>query len=271
MERILDKTRGMLKKILQMQKEIKQKTPVEKLIFPESDEEVSPSEVVQTVNISTKSVVRATITILAILLLAYFLYEIRGLLILFFISIFFASALEPFVDWMEKRHVPRSIGVILILLVFFGFFIVVIGSAVPIVVEQLTLIITNIVDYFGGLLNRLQAAEGVEFLPETVRNYIKNGFGSINIEFISKRLLDNFSNITAQIKDLVSGVGSTVGVVGAGLTSFTLSIADFFFSLILVFFLVFFLVVDKNNLHEFFQSLFPKKYGAYISTRIADV
>ena len=271
MERILDKTRGMLKKILQMQKEIKQKTPVEKLIFPESDEEVSPSEVVQTVNISTKSVARATITILAILLLAYFLYEIRGLLILFFISIFFASALEPFVDWMEKRHVPRSIGVILILLVFFGFFIVVIGSAVPIVVEQLTLIITNIVDYFGGLLNRLQAAEGVEFLPETVRNYIKNGFGSINIEFISKRLLDNFSNITAQIKDLVSGVGSTVGVVGAGLTSFTLSIADFFFSLILVFFLVFFLVVDKNNLHEFFQSLFPKKYGAYISTRIADI
>ena len=261
----------MLKKILQMQKEIKQKTPVEKLIFPESDEEVSPSEVVQTVNISTKSVARATITILAILLLAYFLYEIRGLLILFFISIFFASALEPFVDWMEKRHVPRSIGVILILLVFFGFFIVVIGSAVPIVVEQLTLIITNIVDYFGGLLNRLQAAEGVEFLPETVRNYIKNGFGSINIEFISKRLLDNFSNITAQIKDLVSGVGSTVGVVGAGLTSFTLSIADFFFSLILVFFLVFFLVVDKNNLHEFFQSLFPKKYGAYISTRIADI
>ena len=261
----------MLKKILQIQKEIKQKTPVEKLIFPESDEEVSPSEVVQTVNISTKSVVRATITILAILLLAYFLYEIRGLLILFFISIFFASALEPFVDWMEKRHVPRSIGVILILLVFFGFFIVVIGSAVPIVVEQLTLIITNIVDYFGGLLKRLQAAEGVEFLPETVRNYIKNGFGSINIEFISKRLLDNFSNITAQIKDLVSGVGSTVGVVGAGLTSFTLSIADFFFSLILVFFLVFFLVVDKNNLHEFFQSLFPKKYGAYISTRIADI
>ena len=111
----------MLKKILQIQKEIKQKTPVEKLIFPESDEEVSPSEVVQTVNISTKSVVRATITILAILLLAYFLYEIRGLLILFFISIFFASALEPFVDWMEKRHVPRSIGVILILLVFSDF------------------------------------------------------------------------------------------------------------------------------------------------------
>jgi predicted PurR-regulated permease PerM len=271
MYQLLDKTRHMLKKILQMQKEIKQKTPVEKLIFPEIDEEVPPSDVVQTVNISTKSVARATITILAILLLAYFLYEIRGLLILFFISIFFASALEPFVDWMEKRYIPRSIGVILILLLFFGFFVIVIGSAVPIVVEQITLIMTNFIDYLGGLFKRLQTGDGVEFLPEPVRSYIKNGFGSINIEFIGKQLLDNFSNIAAQIKDLVSGVGSTVGVVGAGLTSFTLSIADFFFSLILVFFLVFFLVVDKNNLHEFFQSLFPKKYSSYISTRMADI
>ncbi|MBT4092056.1 MAG: AI-2E family transporter, partial [Deltaproteobacteria bacterium] len=49
------------------------------------------------------------------------------------------------------------------------------------------------------------------------------------------------------------------------------SIAEFFFNLVLVFFLIFFMVVDKNNLHDFFQALFPKKYGAYISKRIEEI
>ena len=255
----------------QMQAEIKQKSPVEKLTFPESHEEPAPSDGIQTVDISTKSVARATIAILGILVLAYFLYEIRGLLILFFVSVFFSSALEPFVDWLEKKHIPRSVGVIIILLLFFSIFVLIIGSAVPIIIKQITLIATSIAGYFRGLFENLQLGKGLDFLPETVRTHVQATIESVNIDRVVTKMLENFSNLADQVKDLATGVGSTVGVVGAGVTSVTLSIAEFFFSMVLVFFLVFFMVVDKNNLHEFFQSLFPKRYGTYISTRMADI
>ncbi len=268
----IERAKSALKKLQQMQEDLKQGTTVEKLTFPEAKKVTESSkDQHQVVDVSAKSVARATIVILAILALAYFLYEIKGLLILFFISLFFASALEPFVDWLEKRRIPRSVGVILILLLFFSVFVLVIGSAIPIIVEQITLIATNIGQYFSNLFENLKTGAGMEFLPEAARSYIIQSFQAVNLELIFNQLLDDFADFMNQIKSLASGVGSTVGVVGAGVTSITLSIAEFFFSLVLVFFLVFFMVVDRNNLQDFFQSLFPRRYGEYISTRIRDI
>ena len=269
-ESFISKAKQAYNKFKELHDDLQQRTTVEKLTFPEQ-EETPPSESVQTVDISPKSVAKATLVILFILALAYFFYEIKGLLVLFFISIFFASALEPSVDWMEKHRIPRSVGVIVILLLFFSLFVVIIGSAIPVIVEQVTLIATNIARYFSGVFKSIQTGEGLELLPEVVRPYVQNAIKSINIESVFTQMLQNFSDFTTQIKDLATGVGSTVGAVGAGVTSVTISIAEYFFSLMLVFFLVFFMVVDKNNMHEFFQSLFPKRYGSYISTRIQEI
>ncbi len=267
MPTFLETSKNVLKRLQELQKDFIQKAPVDKLTFPESEGEPSQPENIQTVDISSKSVAKATIVILAILLLAYFLYEIKGLLILFFIALFFASALEPSVDWLERHRIPRSIGVILILLLFFSLFVVVIGSAIPIVVKQVTLIASNITNYFLSLFEHLKSGAAFEFLPEAIRSNVISSIDSINIELAVTQLLKNFSNFAQQIKDVASGVGSTVGVVGAGVTSVTVSIAEFFFNLVLVFFLIFFMVVDKSHLHDFFQSLFPKKYGTYISSK----
>lgn len=271
MQKFLDKTKEAIKKLQQMHEDLVEKPAMERLTFPDQEESEAQQDEVQTVDISAKSVAKATLVILAILVLAYFLYEIKSLLVIFFVALFFASALEPFVDWLEQRHIPRFIGVLLILLLFFGMFVIIIGSAVPIIIEQITLIATNVAQYFRTLFETLQSGEAMYFLPETIRGYFVDGFESQNIKMIINQLLDDFSSLASQVKSLASGVGSTVGVVGAGVTSVTISIAEYFFNIVLVFFLVFFMVVDKNNLHEFFQSLFPKKYGTYISTRITDI
>lgn len=265
-----DKAKEGLKKLQQMQEELKQSTTVDKLVFPDQAEKPHQEEI-QTVDISARSVAKATIVILAILALAYFLYEIKGLLVLFFVSIFFASALEPSVDWLEKRRIPRSAGVILILLLFFSLFVVVIGSAIPVIIEQIVLIFTAIAGYTRSFIEAIQSGQGLDFLPDNIRDYVQKVIGSINFDLVKKQIMENLTNVTQQIKDLASGVGSTVGAVGAGVTSVTVSIAEFLFSLVLVFFLVFFMVVDKNNMHDFFQSLFPRRYGVYISTRIAEI
>lgn len=271
MPTIFDRAKQVVNKLQQIRDDLNESTPVEKLTFPEAEEKPASPESNPVVEISTKSVARSTIVILAILLMSYFLYEIKGLLILFFISLFFASALEPSVDWLEQRRIPRFAGVLMILILFFGLFVVVIGSAIPIIVKQVTTIASSISTYFIVVFENLKTGAAFDFLPETVRITVINSIESINIEAAVNQMLKNFSNFAQQIKDLASGVGTTVGAVGAGVTSVTISIAEFFFNLVLVFFLIFFMVVDKNHLHDFFQALFPAKYSTYISTRTKEI
>jgi len=268
---LFQRAKQTLQKLKRVHEDLTENTQVEKLTFPETNENLNPQEGIQIVEISAKSVARATVVILGILLLAYFLYEIKGLLVLFFISLFFASALEPSVDWLEQRRVPRFLGVLIILILFFGFFVLVIGSAIPIIVKQVTTIASSISTYFVSVFGNLKTGAAFDFLPETIRTTLINSIDSINIELAVNQLLRDFSNFAQQIKDLASNVGTTVGVVGAGVTSVTISIAEFFFNLVLVFFLIFFMVVDKNHLHDFFQALFPAKYGVYISARIKEI
>lgn len=272
MQSFLDKAKESLQRLREYHETLTENTPVDKLTFPDQDEDKPESqEMEQIVHISAVSVARSTLVIVGILALAYLLYEIKGLLVLFFIALFFASALEPSVDWLEKRRIPRFLGVLLILLLFFSLFVVVIGSAIPIIVRQITTIASSISAYFIIVFDNLKTGAAFDFLPETVRTTIISGIESINIELAVNQLLQNFSNFAQQVRELASGVGTTVGVVGAGVTSVTVSIAEFFFNLILVFFLIFFMVVDKNNLHDFFQALFPRKYGAYISKRTMEI
>ncbi|MBT4089104.1 MAG: AI-2E family transporter, partial [Deltaproteobacteria bacterium] len=164
-----------MKKLQQMQKDLTQSTPVEKLTFPESEEDPIAQDQIQTVDISSKSVAKATIVILAILLLAYFLYEIQGLLVLFFISLFFASALDPPVDWLEKRKIPRPVGVLVIMMLFLGLFVVVIGSAIPIIVTQITTIASSISVNFVKLFEYLKSGAAFDYLPETIQANIISG------------------------------------------------------------------------------------------------
>ena len=70
----------------------------------------------QQVDISTGSVFRALLLVLA----AVLLYQLAGVLIVLLFAIIIASAIQPFVSWFEKRRVPRLVGVLLLYLMVFA-------------------------------------------------------------------------------------------------------------------------------------------------------
>lgn len=266
MKDLFHRTKRLVKKLQKMQEDLKNNTEYQTFQMPDPDDLVKPIPT-QRVEISSRSVAKATVTILLILLFAYFLYSIQTLLILFFISLFFSATLDPAVDWLETKGVPRAVGIILVFILLFTVVIGIIGSMVPVLIAQISSLVSYFTDATLNFFINLEAGKNLLFIPEPYREWIINTVNSANLETVVKQLVSNFSNFSDQIQNVASGSLKTLGsTVGAGV-SVAGSIASGLFNFILVLFLTFFMVVDTRGVSTFFHSLFPKKYGNYINEK----
>jgi predicted PurR-regulated permease PerM len=225
----------------------------------------------QTVSISALSIAKATLTVVLIIALVYFLYSVKNLLILFCISLFFASALSPIIDFLEKYRIHRGVGVILVYFFIAFILLFILGSMLPALTSQIISLLTKLSQWTIEFFTNLPQHPYFQYIPEQYRDFLLQSIDSINLQDIAKQIVDNLSTILQQVKDLASGgvkqIGSAVGAVG-GITAF---IAENVFNMFLVFMLTFFMVVDQNNLHNFFLSLFPKRHGEYIAQKISAI
>ena len=71
------------------------------------------------VEIST-SIVLKTIVILVGL---WFLFLVRDIIILVFIAVIIAASIDPGVDWLQRKKIPRSAGAMFIYLFLFSVFV----------------------------------------------------------------------------------------------------------------------------------------------------
>jgi len=82
--------------------------------------------------------VRGVFVVALSLALLYLVYVLRGLLVLFFVAFIIETALEPIVDFLEKRRVPRAL-VVLALYVLAGVLLYLLVSLiVPPITQQVT-------------------------------------------------------------------------------------------------------------------------------------
>lgn len=221
------------------------------------------------VSISSSSVAKATLTIIWILLLAYFVFSIWKLFIVFFISLFFAATLDPAIDFFERFKISRVFSVILMYFLIILFFIIFIWSLVPIIAEQISLIISKIWDASIYFFKNLQSWNiHIPYVWESMNTWITTAFQSINIDILAEQLLENFSSYIKGLESIAKWwLVAVSGVANAWVWIFW-AVSSFLFSLTLVFFLTFFMVTDRENLNSFFRSLFPPKHSKYIEKKI---
>ncbi len=191
------------------------------------------------------------ITILLLLLTA-FLYEIRDILVVFFVALLFAAALDPMVDALERRRIPRSIGVILIYLVVLAALGLLISSLVPIVAQEITELAGKIQDYIVNIVN------GKIELPsylEGLRPIIKRFFEGVDISKISN-YKDILLNVANRLSDVAGNVLNAIVVLFNG-----------FFNTILVLVITFLMTVDETGIDKFILSLFSARHADYIRAK----
>lgn len=198
------------------------------------------------VDLNPISVAKSAAMVLLMVALFYFLFEIRSLLVMLFVSFLFAAALDPLVDIMQKKGFPRSIAVIIIYLVaivmsawFVTNLVTLLAEQVIEIAKNITTIVTNITK---GNINTLPFAD-------QLRPYFDQFYQTLDLQTAAN-----------QIQNALQLVGSQLLGISIGLINF-----------VLVLVLTFFMTVEEKAIEEFVRSLFPSRYSRYISTRLEAV
>lgn len=106
----------------------------------------------QPITIRVSTIIKITLTVIAILLCLEFLQQIQTILVFLLVSIIFASGMKPAIEFAGQRGVPRGIAVIVIYLMII-LLMVLLGSVVfPPLVQQASFLVDN----WPAIRDRLQ-------------------------------------------------------------------------------------------------------------------
>lgn len=185
----------------------------------------------QTIDISTGFIFR-TIMILLALLFVYLVFDIIALL---FISVIIVAAMDPVVDYFQKRKIPRPVSVLVLYILLIAF----LGSIAFFLIPPL---FNQAQDLAKDLPARFQNAEHV------FSNFM-NFLRSSNINLNTQQIADNFSNY---LTNSTQKIFSTTVNVFTGLIS-----------IIVVFSLAFYMSVEEKGIKKFIVSITPKGHKNY--------
>jgi predicted PurR-regulated permease PerM len=205
-------------------------------------------------DIAPISVFKATLTVLAVLIGAYLLFMIGNTLLIFFISFFIAAALDPLIDFLQDKKIPRAIGILLVYVIIFFLVAMFFVYLLPLIAEQLIALAGAVNDF---VLKVSQSPTLNLPFGQQLKPYIAELYKAIDIKVVAVQLKDSLQLISSQLLNLGGNIWSIILQISNGLLNF-----------ILILILVFFMTVDEQSLENFCVSIFPEKYTVYITQRL---
>lgn len=119
-----------------------------------------------TIDISHRTIVFATLFIIGL----YFVYLIKDIILLLFIAVLVMTAINPSVTWLQKKRLPRPLGIILIYVFILSTIISAFAAIIPPLVAQLSALISQLT------------------LPDGIKNLLQNDLNLQDLQIIANQL-----------------------------------------------------------------------------------
>jgi predicted PurR-regulated permease PerM len=178
--------------------------------------------------VSWRLIAKVVLVAAATVAALYLVYQMRTVIGLVLIALFFALAIAPAVNWLNRRKVPRPLA---ILLVYLG-----IGATI-----------------FGiGLLIVPPMVEGVEDLSNDLPGYVED-----LRENETFRDYDDEYNITDNLTEQAEELPSRLGDAAGTLRDVTVGVFTSFVQLFSILVIAFFLLMDGRRMLDFFYNQLP--------------
>lgn len=177
--------------------------------------------------------VATVVKIAAVLIFFALAYLLRDIFIIILFAIVIASAISPFADWVEKKKIPRVLGVAVLYLSIFILTVFLISLVVPFVTGEINQLIQDLPNFISRVSTSIEKAQQSSGRFVDLFNEVLN-------------LLDSFSSY------LQASSSSAFG--------FVVSIFGGFLSFIAVIVISFYLSVMKGGVENFIRSVIPDKY-----------
>jgi predicted PurR-regulated permease PerM len=190
------------------------------------------------VNISTLTIVK----VVGVLLLLWFLFAIRDILLLLLISVIISSAIDPLADYLQKKRIPRGLSVLLVYTIFIGFIGLIVYLLVPPITEQFRQISeSNFYESFVSKIGVYKDNLNQSGLGRTIAENVQSWAGNIS------------NTLSTTLLHTASGVFT--GLISA-LTVLVIS---------------FYLTAEENGMKNFVKNLVPFKHQAYTLNLVTKV
>ena len=184
------------------------------------------------IDISTWAYLKVLILILTI----WFLYLIRDILAIVFFSVILASAVDPVVDALQNRKIPRALGILFIYLLLLGFVAVCLSLIVPAIILQSQELLSTLPAYFDS---------------------VSAGFDLVKYYTSQYGITESFTNTVNSFTESFTSNGKVF--------SFLSGIVGGVISFILILVITFYMVVQENAIKKAFRFLAPPKYQPYFT------
>lgn len=167
-----------------------------------------------------------------------FLYLIRDVLALLFVAILIVTAIDPVVDFLHKKKIPRSVGVLMV----YGLLLSIMGLVISFVAPP--------------LIN--QSKDFIEKIPNYLQS-LSNYSGNANNYFQSHKMTLNVQQLTDNLNNGIANLPQTIffGTVG---------LVNNFISIIVVLVMAFYMTVKEDGIKKFIVSITPEKHKEYAAS-----
>jgi predicted PurR-regulated permease PerM len=190
----------------------------------------------RTIEISSGTILRT----IFILLLLGFLFLVRDIIALVFIAIIIVSAMDPIVDWFQKKKIPRSLTVILVYILFLALVSAFFFFLIPPLAGE----IRGLGDNFPGLVEKF------------------SGYFKIVSDYASSH------NIGEQINNFSASITGQINQLGSNIFSGTISFIGGIFSFVVILSVAFYMSVQEKGVKKFFASIAPDEHKEYVAAFI---
>lgn len=185
--------------------------------------------------------IAALFKIAGVLVLFWFFYIIRDIIAVLFASLIAAAVIDPIADWCEKRHIPRTIGVLSIYALLSGILIIAVVLLIPPLAAQTGEFISSLARLVSRTIDQLA----------TLKDFGER-YGVLD-------------NVERGISALEAGFTRTVGGVFSTITDALSGIV----SVIIFLVISFYLVVEEGALKRMAKILAPVEHHVFLSNLFA--
>ncbi|OGI26621.1 MAG: hypothetical protein A2359_03750 [Candidatus Moranbacteria bacterium RIFOXYB1_FULL_43_19] len=187
----------------------------------------------RTIEISSGTILRT----IFILLLLWFLFLVRDIVFLVFISVIIVSAIDPIVDWFQRKNIPRSLTVIVVYILSISIFATAFSFLIPPLVSEIR-----------GL------GENFPQLMETLAGY----FRVVRDYAVAHNFQENIASFTSDIAAKISEAGQSI-------FSGTISFIGGIFEFVIILSIAFYMSVQEKGIKKFFAALVPDEHREYVT------
>ncbi|WP_411802846.1 AI-2E family transporter [Arthrobacter sp. LAPM80] len=172
------------------------------------------------------------------LFLSYILANTQSLLLWIVTALFIALGLDPVVRWLERRKVPRPLGIVLVLAALLGVVAIFFATLIPTMVEQTTQLVTK--------------------APVWIKDFLDSEyFKQVDVQY---HVLDTVNEQVAKFFQDAQAVGGIFGgVVGVGS-----SIANGLFGTLIVLVLSLYFLASLPSIKKWGYRLAPRSRRARV-------